>query len=81
MKRIAIRLAAFFAGGGIMYWEGQNNPNPGIGFAVALGLWGFALMWGADKPLHICVKCGQVYSPLAESQLCVGCWWDAQDED
>lgn len=43
-----VRIAMVAAGVGIMYLEGQHQPSPGIGFAIAMALIMGAALWGAD---------------------------------
>lgn len=44
-----VRLALVAAGVGIMWAEGQHQPAPGVGFALALAFIIGAGMIGADK--------------------------------
>lgn len=44
-----IRLALVAAGVGTMWWEGQQQPAPGIGFAIGLACFGAAALVGSER--------------------------------
>lgn len=44
-----VRIALVLGGAGVMWWEGQHQPAPGVGFAIALAMILGAAMIGADK--------------------------------
>lgn len=56
MNRWWVRLGLVIAGTCIMAWEGSVQPSPGVGFAVALGLFGVAALAGAETDWWKCYK-------------------------
>lgn len=58
---IIIRILLIAIGIAVMWFEGQHQPAPGIGFAIALICFGAAALWGA--------KIGQ---DMADCPLCMG---------